>query len=283
MTEKLPSIEVMEIGKENLMSQKEMRLLEHVKRLDISINVQFTHIKLRKDWNLRQDFGEIEELASSIESQGLITPIVVDILKDGTILLKSGERRYRAIAMLRARSKELKTKFEFVPALINNRDMDEKGRLISELNSNSGKPFTALEEAEGYKILRDQYEMDLKTIGRAVGHSASYVEQRLLLADEGIEIKKAVESGAISATAVVQMNREEKDPIKRKEKVEKAVSEGKKVKVTPTVKVALPDNSVIIRRDFLEELIKVAKDQSYAQEYRGRVVEEAEKLLTVKL
>jgi ParB/RepB/Spo0J family partition protein len=44
----------------------------------------------------RRDFGNLEELKLSIKTRGLISPIAVQTLRDGSFLLLAGERRLRA-------------------------------------------------------------------------------------------------------------------------------------------------------------------------------------------
>src|SRR6056297_2846088 len=60
---------------------------------------------IKVDERFRKDFGDIEELAKSIEQHGLIQPPVVH--NDGTLI--AGERRYRACKMLELEEIEVRT------------------------------------------------------------------------------------------------------------------------------------------------------------------------------
>ena len=56
----------------------------------------------------RQDFGPIEDLASSIRENGLITPIAVESLPGDQFRLLAGERRLRACRSLNLETIEVR-------------------------------------------------------------------------------------------------------------------------------------------------------------------------------
>lgn len=220
------------IDKDDLAKQKEIR--PFVKMSERMVRVSYDSIVIRKGFNLR-DMASIsdglEELADSIEHMGLQKPLAVDILTTGEAALTDGERRYRAIGIIRGRSKDMKEKFSHVDVIINDKTFNEAQRITAMLVHNAGKPFEPQEEAEGFRRLRDDYMMDLKAIAAAVGKSIPYVEQRLMLADADDEEKENIRTKKISPTAQVQLMRKEKDPAKRKATVSAATAKGKKVKV----------------------------------------------------
>lgn len=232
---KVPTLKVKELTKDNLATLEDLKA--HVKRSDRLAKVPFENIRVREGFNLRKDFGDIEALAFSIGSTELEIPLTVDIMNDGTALLRSGERRFRAIQLLRELEPGYKQKFEYIPCMIASRSASELDRLVGELNTNSGKSLEPLEEAEGFLRLKNEFSMNLPEMSRQTGRSVPHIEQRLLLASEVPEIKKAVKDGKITPTAVVQLNRKEKDPEKRKALVKKAVASGKKVSVKAASKV----------------------------------------------
>lgn len=220
------------INKGNLATQKEIR--PFVKMSERMVRIPYDAIVVRKGFNLR-DMASIteglEELADSIDHMGLQKPLAVDILLGGEAVLTDGERRYRAIGILRGRSKQLKDKHDYVDVIINDKSFNDAQRITAMLVHNSGKPFEPQEEAEGYRRLRDEFMLDLKAIAAAVGRSIPYVEQRLMLADADEEEKENIRTKKISPTAQVQLMRKEKDPAKRKATVSAATAKGKKVKV----------------------------------------------------
>lgn len=217
------------IDKGNLAGQREIRgFSQATERLR---RVPFDKITIRKGFNLRETFAELEELAESIDHIGLQKPLAVDILDDGAVVLTDGERRYRAIDMMRGTSAAMKAKYEFVDAIINDKKFTEAQRVAAMLIHNSGVPLEPQEEAEGYRRLRDEHFLDLKSIAATVGRSVPYVETRLLLADADPEEKENIRTKKITPTAQVQLMRQEKDPVKRKAVVKAATANGKKVKV----------------------------------------------------
>lgn len=234
---KVPTVALTLIPEDKLATNKEMR--GHIKRSDNMVKVKFENIRVRQGFNLRTDFGDLEGLASSIQTEGLKSPITVDVMKDGTAILTNGERRYRAIQLLREKTPELAEQFEYIDALLNDKEANEADRIISMLVFNSGKPFEPLEEAEGYRRLRDEQGMTLTEIALRTGKAVPYIEQKLILAGLDEEEKDEIRTKKISSTAKVEQVRKEKDPEKRKAAVKKATSEGKKVKVKDVKSVPL--------------------------------------------
>lgn len=228
---------IKEIDSTSIASQKEAR--KFVKITERTVRVKFDSIVIRKGFNLRNDFGDLEELAASIDTTGLQESLTVDLLKDGTAILTDGERRYRAIAMLREKSDLYKEKFEFIDVKTNDKDYEEADRIIAMMAHNTGKPFEPLEEAEGFRRLMEDHKLSLTEIAQRVGRAVPYVEQRLLLASATDVEKKAVAEKKISATAQVHLMRKEKDPVKRTAIVKESVEKGKKVKVRDVKSVPL--------------------------------------------
>lgn len=233
----VPSVALKLIPEDKVATNKEMR--EHVKRSDGMVRVPFANIRVRQGFNLRTDFGDLEGLASSIEVEGLKVPLTVDILTDGTAILTDGERRFRAMQILREKLPELKERFDDIEVLLNDKKANEADRIISMMVHNSGKPFEPLEEAEGFRRLRDEHGMNLTQIALRIGKPVPYIEQRLILAGLDEEEKDEIRTKKISSTAKVEQVRKEKDPAKRKAAVKEAVSKGKRVKVKDVKSVPL--------------------------------------------
>ena len=111
----------------------------------------------------RQSFddGAMTELADSIAQHGVLQPILVRPLLSGGYQIVAGERRWRA-----SRMAGLTT----VPAVI--RDLTDSEvmqlALIENLQREDLKP---LEEANGYKMLMDNFEFTQEEIAKTVGKS----------------------------------------------------------------------------------------------------------------
>ncbi|MCL2112138.1 MAG: ParB/RepB/Spo0J family partition protein [Clostridiales bacterium] len=120
----------------------------------------------------RQDFDAegIEELAASIEAQGLIQPVVLTKAKTGYELV-TGERRWRAIRKL-----GLKT----IPAIILAREVtSEEKALLAIIENVQRKDLKTLEEAKAYRKIIDKYGMTQEALARAVGKSRPHIANTL--------------------------------------------------------------------------------------------------------
>lgn len=209
------------------------------------VKVKFDNITIREGFNLRQEFDDIEELADSIESEGLRVPISVDMLKDGTSVLVDGERRYRALIVLRGRSEELKNQYEYIPALLNPKDLSETDRVVAMLTTQSARPFSILEEAEGYIRLLNGYmgepALTITEIARRTGKSVPFVEQRILLAGASPEEKQLIKDQKVKPTVVQTLMRHDSNPVTRVEKIKEANERGQRLKVKDVTNIPVAE------------------------------------------
>jgi ParB/RepB/Spo0J family partition protein len=272
------SVDMPVINSSLLATRDELR--EHVKRSDATIRVLVDNIRVRQGFNLRMDFGDIDALADSILAEGLLSPITVDVLKDGTAVLNDGERRFRAINILRNRSTDLHKQFEYVECRMVDKESDEAGRIVSMLVHNSGKPFEPLEEAEGFRRLIVDHGLTATQVASRVGKSLPYVEQKLLLTTLDAEEKAQISSGKISSTAKIEQVRRQKDPEKRKAQVEASAAKGKKLKVKDVKQspnVERLDRALQYLRLIDQELDKaIVKDKSFSPEVARNILYEVD-------
>ena len=100
-------------------------------------------------------------LADSLRAQGLIQPVVLRPRLEGGYELIAGERRWRA-----AREAALAT----VPAVI--READDRETLLLGLVENVAREnLSPVEEARGYAVLLDEFELSLGEVSERVGRS----------------------------------------------------------------------------------------------------------------
>ncbi|MFO7894472.1 MAG: ParB/RepB/Spo0J family partition protein [Longimicrobiales bacterium] len=143
----------------------------------------------------RRDFKEDElvELAASIKENGLLQPIVVRPADNrrGTDRweLVAGERRWRAVTRLG---------WSDVPALV--RDVDDRTLLVLALVENLQRSgLGAMEEAQGYQQLVDEFGLSQKDVAEAVGRDRSTVANTLRLLQLPASVRKLVENGSLTA------------------------------------------------------------------------------------
>lgn len=129
------------------------------------------------------------ELAESIKKNGILQPILVRKLKDGNFYeIIAGERRFRA-----AKTIGLKT----VPVIV--KDLDDKQSLELALIENIQREnLTAIEEAEGYKRLQEEFSYTQEQLGGVLGKSRSHIANMLRLLSLPQPVKEMLESGLIS-------------------------------------------------------------------------------------
>lgn len=182
-------------------------------------------IRRRKNWNPRFDFGEIEELAKSIQQNGMLMPVRVKKVeaqtegKTTTVFeLIDGDRRLTAVEHLI--SKGIKFE-EGIPAILEMKDSSDVENLIKMFESNSGKAFLPLEEAAAFKRMREA-GMTLQQIEARVGRSHLHIVDTMRLLEAAPEVQKAVKDKKISSTTAKAIAKASKE--KQAELVDKAAN-----------------------------------------------------------
>ena len=117
------------------------------------------------------DPAELTDLTRSIESSGLLQPIVVRSAGAGTYELIAGERRWRAVQQLG---------WANVPAVV--KEADDRTLLTLALVENLQRDdLSPIDEALGYQRLLDEFSMPQQELARMVGRDRSTVANTLRL------------------------------------------------------------------------------------------------------
>lgn len=135
------------------------------------------------------------ELSKSVQTHGVIQPILVRPLPLGGYELVAGERRYRA-----AHAAGLQE----IPAVIRPMSDDEALEVML-LENFQRKDVHPLEEAWGFKALRAQCKMLVKDIAKRVGKSADYVADRLKLSGLIEELHEPFYKGKFNLTTAIEI------------------------------------------------------------------------------
>jgi ParB family transcriptional regulator, chromosome partitioning protein len=136
----------------------------------------------------RRHFDEdaLAELGESIRARGLIQPIVVRPHGQAYQIV-AGERRWRAAQ---------KARLHEVPALV--REFDDVETLeVSIVENVQRQDLNAIEEAEAYKRLIDEFGHTQEALGRLVHKSRSHVANLLRLLDLPGRVRGYVASGEL--------------------------------------------------------------------------------------
>jgi ParB/RepB/Spo0J family partition protein len=116
------------------------------------------------------DEGKLQELKSSIEKSGILTPLLVRP-QNGHFEIAGGHRRFRAAKLAGAKE---------VPCLV--RELDDATFLeVLTIDNLQREDVHPLEEAQGYKNLLTLDGYDIKKVADRVGKSDSYVYDRMKL------------------------------------------------------------------------------------------------------
>ncbi|MCI5816075.1 ParB/RepB/Spo0J family partition protein [Ruminococcus sp.] len=134
------------------------------------------------------DDSAIAALADSIREHGMLQPILVRPLENGSYQIVAGERRWRAARMLG---------LEEVPVTI--RAMtDQETMQIALIENLQRENLNPIEEALGYQELMDQFGMTQEGISKIVGRSRSAVANSLRLLQLPEPIQQYLQEGSIT-------------------------------------------------------------------------------------
>jgi len=146
-------------------------------------DIRPNHYQPRKEFSPE----ELQELADSIRTAGLLQPIAVRNTKDGYELV-AGERRLRAVKSLG---------WPKIPAIV--RDYDDRTMLTLALIENLQRAdLNPIEEAEGYARLASEFDLTQNEIADLVGKDRSTVANLQRVLQLPAAVRKMLETGALS-------------------------------------------------------------------------------------
>jgi len=139
----------------------------------------------------RRDFDpeELQSLADSIATHGVVQPLTVRALDSGYYQIIAGERRWRAARM---------TELREIPAVIIEAD-DKKVMELALIENLQRQDLNPVEEAMGYRTLMDEYGLTQEETAQRVGKSRPNVANMLRLLSLCPDVLEMVREGKISA------------------------------------------------------------------------------------
>ena len=139
----------------------------------------------------RQDFDpeELEALADSIRTHGIIQPLTVREMPNGYYQIIAGERRWRA-----ARLAEVSE----VPAVVMEAD-DKKVMELALIENLQRQDLNPVEEAMGYHALMEEYGLTQEEAAKRVGKSRPAVANSLRLLGLCAPVLEMVRKGELTA------------------------------------------------------------------------------------
>lgn len=146
----------------------------------------------------RKDFAQkgLAELASSIRQHGILQPLVVEKHEEETrkglrvqYHLLAGERRLRAAKMAGLKQ---------VPVVIRKASDDRIRLLLSIIENVQREDLNAMERAEAYVRLKEDFSLSQEEIGERIGKSRESVANTLRLLQLSSDVQEALRRGLFS-------------------------------------------------------------------------------------
>ena len=200
----------------------------------------------------RQDFDEeeLESLAESLATHGVLQPLTVRELDSGYYQIIAGERRWRAARM---------AGLVEVPVVVIEAD-DQKAMELALIENLQRQDLNPVEEALGYQSLMNDFGLTQESAAQRVGKSRPAVANALRLLNLPGNILEKVRSGELSAghaRAILAIKSEKK----QLEAMQKIIALGLSVRQAELLcknmtKDSQPAKPVTLRVDYVSECEK---------------------------
>ena len=135
--------------------------------------------------------GAMAELVESIKSRGILQPLLArhHPREADRFQIIAGERRWRAAQQAGLHD---------VPVLVRNLG-DSEAMAASLVENLQRQDLNAIEEAEGYKRLLEEFGLTQEQLGAAVGKSRSHIANSIRLLQLPESVRAQVQDGALTA------------------------------------------------------------------------------------
>lgn len=166
-------------------------------------NIKMSLIEPNKKQPRRHfDDEKISALSKSITEHGLIQPIIITPSENGMYKIVAGERRWRAAK---------KAKLKEIPAVVRSYN-DEQVAEIALIENLQRENLNPVEEAIGYNLLMEEFNLTQENISQRVGKSRSAIANSLRLLSLEKDIQKMLIDGSLTsghARAVLSLDDKE--------------------------------------------------------------------------
>ena len=154
--------------------------------------VRITAITANQD-QPRSNLGDLDDLKSSIDTHGVLEPLLVRPLEGGRYELVSGERRFHAAMAVGL------TEVPCIELAVT----DQQALEIALIENLQRKDLTAFEEADGYRTLIAKYDYTHEQVAQAVGRSRVTVTETLRLLQIPDRIRDLCRHADINAKGIL--------------------------------------------------------------------------------
>ena len=249
----------------------------------LSINdVKRNKLQPRKVFNKES----LEELTNSIKENGVIQPIIVRSDKSSADKFEiiAGERRW--LASQNAGLQE-------IPAVILDVD-DEKSLEFAIVENVQRQDLNAIEEAQGYQRLIDEFSYNQEKLAKFIGKSRSYIANSLRLLGLPKEVISYVENEKIStsharsliglpnAVLIAKKIAENKLSVRQSENLVRALRNKKNLKIVPSKDSNILDlEKSLVDKTGINVEIKNNKNNSGRLSFEYRNLEQLDRLINI--
>lgn len=229
----------------------------------------------------RREFLEtsLEELAESIRQIGIIQPITLRQMEDGTYQIIAGERRWRASQM---------AGLNYVPAYVRTAD-DEKMMQMALVENIQREDLNAIEIALAYQNLIEQYHLTQDKLSEKIGKNRATIANYLRLLKLPAQVQMALRNkevdqgharallGLDKPTLQVKLFNEIKEKgysVRQVEDMVKALNNGETVKSgrhTMKAKNRLPEEYNELKNR-LAEVFRTKVEMTCSQKGKGKII-----------
>ena len=253
----------------------------NIKKLPIN-DIKGNRLQPRKIFNKES----LEELTNSIKENGIIQPIIVrsDKSLEGKFEIIAGERRW--LASQNAGLNE-------IPVIILDID-DEKSLEFAIVENVQRQDLNAIEEAQGYQRLINEFSYNQEKLAKFIGKSRSYIANSLRLLGLPKEVISYVENEKISAgharsliglpnaALIAKKIAENKLSVRQSENLVRALRNKKNLKVVPSKDSNILDlEKSLVDKTGINVEIKNNRNNSGRLSFEYRNLEQLDRLINI--
>ena len=240
---------------------------ERLKRAGEVFLVPFDKIEIDETINNgRVDFGDLNELANSIEESGLRVPLLVKKSRgEDKYVLIQGKRRLKAIEILINRGVE----FAGIKCFLALPNYTIENSLFDQIIMNDGKPYSTLEQGIVFSQLIER-GYSVSDIAKKVAKSPSHISNCIEIASLPKKVRDLVADGSVSGLTAVELSKVVNTEDELVEKLEEAVeaapvaADGTKKKVTKKNVKEVANLSPIKKLEEVKNILKAEGVESDA-------------------
>ena len=134
-------------------------------------DIRLSEFNIRKDLDAGTEDTGLEDLAESIKDKGLLNPLIVRRLDDGTYELIAGQRRFLACQLLG---------WETIPAILRDITDDTDATILSLVENVHRAVLNPIDKARAYQNVYEKYK-NYNKVAKETGVSGSTIRKYLTL------------------------------------------------------------------------------------------------------